>query len=235
MALWIFLGILGAALLAAFTVGEGGMVAGMSTGSFVSLMVGIAMLGWISAGVLHHYRGRFGTAARDLVIWVGLGMALVLGYSFRDDFKGLTQRLTGELMPPGDSQSIAGTAASERAVRIRKRSDGHFVARGDVNGANLMLLVDTGASTVVLKPTDARAAGIDVDSLAYSVPVHTANGTAYAAAVRLKRITIGGITVDGVEALVAKPGALGESLLGMSFLKRLRSYEFSGDFLTLRS
>ena len=66
------------------------------------------------------------------------------------------------------------------------------------------------------------------------MPVRTANGTAYAAAVRIKRMAIGGIVVDEVEALVSKPGALSESLLGMSFLKRLRSYEVSGDFLTLR-
>ena len=43
-----------------------------------------------------------------------------------------------------------------------------------------------------------------------------------------------GIVVEGVDALIAKPGALKESLLGMSFLRRLRSYEFSGDFLTMR-
>jgi aspartyl protease family protein len=66
------------------------------------------------------------------------------------------------------------------------------------------------------------------------VPVQTANGLAYAAAVRLNQVAIGSIVLDGVDALVARPGALKESLLGISFLRRLRSYEFSGDFLTLR-
>jgi len=69
----------------------------------------------------------------------------------------------------------------------------------------------------------------------HAVPVETANGTAYAAPIRLRSITIGPIEIQGVDALVAKPGALNQSLLGMSFLTRLRSYEFSGDFLTLRS
>ena len=52
---------------------------------------------------------------------------------------------------------------------------------------------------------------------------------------RLRNLTLGPITLNDVEALVAKPGALKENLLGMSFLSRLRSYEFTTDMLTLRS
>jgi len=109
------------------------------------------------------------------------------------------------------------------------------VARAAVNGAVMTLLVDTGASTVVLKPADAERAGIDVKNLAFTAPVSTANGTAFAAPIRLRSIDVGGIVLEDIEALVTKPGSLNESLLGMSFLRRLRSYEFSGDFLTLRS
>lgn len=99
----------------------------------------------------------------------------------------------------------------------------------------MTLLVDTGASTVVLKPADAARAGIDTRSLSYTAAVQTANGTAYAAPVRLRSIAIGPIELRDIEALVAKPGSINENLLGMSFLRRLRSYEFSKDFLTLRS
>jgi aspartyl protease family protein len=235
MKFWIFLGVMGAAVLAAVIAGDDGSIGGMATGQFMAFVFSASLLAFVGISALRSYGGRLGKAGRDLLIWVGLALALVLGYSFRDDFRGAAQRITGELMPPGESMSVATTVGTERAVRIRKRSDGHFVARGDVNGASMTMLVDTGASTVVLKPTDARAAGINVDALSYSVPVRTANGTAYAAAVRIKRMTVGGITIEGVEALVAKPGTLSESLLGMSFLTRLRSYEFSGDFLTLRS
>jgi clan AA aspartic protease (TIGR02281 family) len=98
-------------------------------------------------------------------------------------------------------------------------------------GVALLLFV---ASTVVLRPADAKAAGIDVDRLAYSVPVRTANGQAFAAPARIRRMAIGSIVMENVDALVAKPGALGQSLLGMTFLTRLRSYEVMGEFLTLR-
>ncbi len=235
MKLLIFLGVLAAALVLASTAGEDATIAGMDTSQFISVVAVGSLLIFVGSSALRNYGGQFGSAVRDLLVWAALAMALVLGYSYRDDFQGMARRITGELMPPGDSVAVTSTTPGERAVRIRKRSDGHFVARGDVNGANLTMLVDTGASTVVLKPTDARAAGIDIDKLNFSVPVRTANGTAYAAAVRIKRLSVGGIVVEGVEALVAKPGALSESLLGMSFLKRLRSYEFSGEFLTLRS
>ena len=77
-------------------------------------------------------------------------------------------------------------AGGERAVRVRRRPDGHFIARAEVNGANLGMLVDTGASSVVLKPADAEKAGINTRSLTYTVPVQTANGTTYAASVRLR-------------------------------------------------
>ena len=66
------------------------------------------------------------------------------------------------------------------------------------------------------------------------MPVQTANGTTYAAHVRLRSLTLGPISLTDVEALVAKPGALKENLLGMSFLRRLRSIEITTDMLTLR-
>jgi aspartyl protease family protein len=99
----------------------------------------------------------------------------------------------------------------------------------------MSMLVDTGASTVVLREADAVRLGVDTKRLTYTVPVQTANGITYAAHVRLTAIEIGTIQIKGVDALVAKPGALRENLLGMTFLSRLRSYEFSGDFLTLRT
>ena len=121
-----------------------------------------------------------------------------------------------------------------RAVRLRKRDGGQFMARAEVNGVSVDLMVDTGATDVVLKHADAERAGIDTSALTFSTPVNTGNGTAYAAPVRLRAITIGPIRLEGVEALVAKPGSVNESLLGMSFLRRLRSYELAGEFLTLR-
>ena len=50
----------------------------------------------------------------------------------------------------------------------------------------------------------------------------------------IRRITVGGITVEDVKAMVLQPGALEGSLLGMSFLSRLDSYEVRQGTLILR-
>ena len=127
---------------------------------------------------------------------------------------------------PSDKRAVS--------VLIRKSADGKFIANGQINGAPADLLIDTGASTVMIRHSDAEKAGIDTASLSFTTPVQTANGTVYAASVRLRAITIGALRVDDVEALVAQPGNLNENLLSISFLRRLASYDVSGEFLTLR-
>lgn len=125
-------------------------------------------------------------------------------------------------------------ASGEKAVRIRIRPDGHFYASAHLNGTPVTLLVDSGAAAVMLKASDARDAGIDTAPLHYAVPIETAHGTAYVARVRLRQLSIGVLSVPDVEVLVAQPGKLETSLLGMTFLNRLRSYEIKGAFLTFR-
>jgi aspartyl protease family protein len=172
-------------------------------------------------------------AVRDFMAGLVLAVGLMTTYSYRFEILSAVHRATGEYVYP--SQTRAETdQQSERAVRIRRRPDGHFIARAEVNGTPLAMLVDTGASTVVLKPADAQKLGIDPEKLRYTVPVQTANGTTYAASVKVKGLSVGPIWIEEVDALVAKPGTLKDSLLGMTFLNRLRSYEFSGDVLTLR-
>ncbi len=197
---------------------------------------------WLSALALAIYtaiifstnRGPWMRTIRQLAIWVGVMLALIIGYSYREEVSLVANRVVGNLMPPGAGVTVETGLPGERAVRIRKRRDGHFAATATVNGRTMTLMLDTGASTVVLKPADAVKAGIDVNNLSYSMAVRTANGTTYAAPVRLDKISIGPIVVQDVEALVAKPGNLNESLLGMSFLRRLRSFDFSGEYVTLR-
>lgn len=132
------------------------------------------------------------------------------------------------------ANSPTASTAAERAVRIRSRANGQFYASAALNGTPATMLVDSGAATVLLKSADAQNAGIDMGQLSYSVPVETAHGATYAARIRLRHVQVGIIVLDDVEALVAQPGGLETSLLGSSFLNRLRSYEFTGAFLTFR-
>jgi aspartyl protease family protein len=103
-----------------------------------------------------------------------------------------------------------------------------------VNGAHVPMVLDTGASAVVLTHEAAKAAGLPLEVLNYSVNVETANGRARAAPVTLDRLSIGGISERSVPALIAQPGQLRTSLLGMTFLNRLESWEVRGDKLLMR-
>lgn len=173
-------------------------------------------------------------AVRDLASWLMLATALAAGYNYREDLLSFGHMIIGEIAQPNLVGRMDAQTDGDRAVRIKRRPDGHFIARTELNGYTLAMLVDTGASTVVLKPADAQKLGIDTERLRYSVPVQTANGTTYAAPVKLRRVRVGPIQFNEVDALISKPGALRDSLLGMSFLNRLKSYEFSGDYLTLK-
>ena len=235
MGAWIALGLLiVAGLVLVVTHGEG-TIAGLETTDLAFVIAGLAMAVFVGLPLIGDYRGRLRQAVRDIAMWVALGLCLVAVYGFKDELKIVAARVMGELTPAGTDIGVETISEGEQAVRLRKRTDGHFVARTNVDGMQITMLVDTGASSVVLKSTDAERAGIDLGALTYGVPVQTANGTAFAAPVRLRSIAVGTITFTDVEALVAQSGALDESLLGMSFLSKLGSYEFSGDYLTLRS
>jgi len=229
---WVALFILALAAMLLIS-NESGMVAGLDSNIFgyVALLVALAV--FVGGGMLGSYRGRAGAMMRDAVTWLALGLGLVTLYAYKEELMPIAARVVGELLP-GSAMTVEQSTGGLTEVRIRKRLDGHFTATVKVNGKSISMIVDTGASTIVLRPEDAKKAGIDVSRLTYRVPVLTANGRTIAARVRLDEVAIGPLDRKKVDALVAQPGALTQSLLGMSFLSRLRSYEFSGDFLTLR-
>lgn len=120
------------------------------------------------------------------------------------------------------------------AVVVPADQRGHFLVEPSVNGRRLRMLVDTGASAVALSYEDAVSAGFHVAASDFTISVQTANGPAKAAPIRIGEIEIGDITVRGVPAVVARPGALNVSLLGMTFLKRLGGFEVAQGRLTMR-
>jgi aspartyl protease family protein len=163
---------------------------------------------------------------RHALAWLAIALVLLVGYSYRHQVQRLGQRLIGEVMP--QRGVVAGGAVSFRTAK-----GGHFVIEAEVNGVALRLLVDTGASDVVLNPADARRLGFDVASLNYSRRYRTANGIVFGAPVLLNRVRIGPIALDDVRASVNRAD-MARSLLGMSFLGRLSGFEVSDDILTLR-
>ncbi len=192
--------------------------------AFIFGAIALSVLG----AVVFNYRGRMSTAVLGFLAWVGIFIAVMVGYTYRAELTGVANRVMDEVVPGREIRSEPGQAAAVRG------GNGHFVFEGITNGARLRYLFDTGASTVVLRNEDAKKIGINVDKLDYSVPVSTANGRTMSAATTIDALTIGNITQRRVRALVGKPGALQENLLGMSFLSQLRGYAVEGNRLVLR-
>lgn len=143
------------------------------------------------------------------------------------------------LAPEPQAASLAplrGAQGSDPAVgaaSLAKAADGHFWAEGVVDGSRVRFLVDTGASSVALTPTDAQRLGLDPATLVYDTPVHTANGDSLAARVRLASLSIAGARMVDVDAVVVGRG-LATSLLGMSYLGRLSRFEANQNTLILQ-
>lgn len=119
-------------------------------------------------------------------------------------------------------------------MEIAPDRTGNFVTNVEIDGQQIRMMVDTGASLVALSDKDARAVGITVNPADYRYRIKTANGIGVAAKVTLASVQIGTMEVDHVAAFVMPPGALWRSLLGMSALSRLGSVNMERGRLVLR-
>jgi aspartyl protease family protein len=198
---------------------------------FASLVY-LAVFGGVVAAGLFGRGVRFNDATRHIAIWIFLFVALVAGYQYRYELQDFGNRVTAGLIP-GSPLSTVG-ADGRATVMIDKASNGHFDVTALVNGMEVSMLVDTGATTTVLTSEDAARAGYDVGKLSFSIPVSTANGTALGAEIVIDDLAVGGISRMGSRAMVAERGKLDQSLLGMSFLGELTGFDVRGDRLILR-
>jgi aspartyl protease family protein len=116
----------------------------------------------------------------------------------------------------------ASSAANNRSMTIRRGSNGHFSVQAEVDGRRMDFLIDTGATSIALRESDAARLGIHPSRSEYTGTAVTANGQVRVAPVELNRVDIGSLTVRNVRAVVFPDEALSENLLGMSFLSRVR-------------
>lgn len=129
--------------------------------------------------------------------------------------------------------ATAAQVARGNTVRLARGRGGHYHADVYINGRRLEMLVDTGASLIALTARDARRMGVYPPSDQFVYETQTANGIARVALVELDEVKIGHIRLKNVKATVHKGRGLSTNLLGMSFLNRLRKFNFENDTLTL--
>ena len=184
-------------------------------------------------------RRQIAGALKSLLAWALIFIVVLLGYSYRTELKAVWYRVAGELdtsrPTPADPRrdSREDPRGEERALAIRVASDGHYYVTAAINGAELRLLVDTGATVTVLSVRHAERAGIFPNPGDYTANVRTASGISKAAPVKIREMRIGEARLDEVQALVMKtPGDI--SVLGVGTLQRFKSYEVRNGVLTLR-
>jgi aspartyl protease family protein len=132
-------------------------------------------------------------------------------------------------------QPIAAPVQLMAMAELSAGENGHFTTKAEINNRDIEVLVDTGASAVALSYEDAEKIGLRPGSLNFNIPVQTANGLGKAAAVVLKQVEIDGVRVHDVKGMVLQRGALRGTLLGMSYLSRLRGFSVENGRLVLKN
>lgn len=173
----------------------------------------------VGSWVFVQNRQSLGKTAQQLAIWafIFIGVIAVIG---------LWEDVDNSLRPRQSSKTESGQ------ITVPRQQDGHFYLTLEMNGVPLEVLVDTGASDLVLSLHDAQEIGLETETLAFWGRANTANGTVRTAPVRIDEIRLGS-AVDRNVAAVVNEGAMEQTLLGMGYLQRYSSLEIRGDTLVL--
>jgi aspartyl protease family protein len=192
-----------------------------------ALMLKVALAVFLGGLALALFRERLSRVLEALLFWAVVGLLVAVVYTYRYELRDAADRVVAQLMP-------GHVAGHGRHVEVVRGKSGDFALAARVNGARVAMVLDTGASSVVLTQEAARAAGLPIEMLNYSVNLDTANGRTHAAPVTLDRLAVGSLVEREVPALVVQSDDLKNNLLGMSFLNRLESWEVRGDRLRMR-
>ena len=142
-------------------------------------------------------------------------------------------RASAHAKAPRTAAVEAPVPAGGRTLSIPRDARGHFQTDARIDGQRIDFMVDTGASVVALNEKSAARFGLRPSRSDYNATVSTANGTIKAARTRIAMMEVGGLIVRDVDAMVLPDEALSENLLGLSFLSRLKRFEYANGRLVL--
>ncbi len=169
-----------------------------------------------------------------VVVTLAASAFFVFAFTGSSDIAAVVERFEAGAPSSAPAAQTAGrTGQGHRELSYKATSNGHFIVDASINGTEISLLFDSGASTVALSPADAERLGIRRQQLRFTLRYETANGVVQAAPVTLDRIRLGQLVYYDVAATVID-APMSISLLGMSFLERLDGFEVAGGRLTLR-
>ncbi|MCG8429401.1 MAG: TIGR02281 family clan AA aspartic protease [Chromatiales bacterium] len=167
-----------------------------------------------------------GRQQRRLGRWMILvGWLLLLGL-----LTMLFQSLLDKQYNPNTTPVVLSSDEGSREIVLKRNRSGHYVATGEINGHEVVFLLDTGATSVAVPERLADKIGLQRGMPGVS---RTANGNVKVWSTRIDSVSLGGIEQRNISASILPSMAGDEVLLGMSFLKHLELVQ-RGDQLTLR-
>ncbi|MGR3374563.1 TIGR02281 family clan AA aspartic protease [Pseudooceanicola sp.] len=189
----------------------------MTSYDFGSLVYLVLLGAAIGGYTIVRYRGRMGVMLQHAALWALIFLGVVAAIGLWGDIR----------------HTIAPVQRVQNGViEVPRSPDGHYYVTAEVNGAPLRMIVDTGATDLVLSHEDAEAAGIDLSGLTYFGQAATANGTVRIAPVRLDSISLGPVTDRNFRAFVSE-GKMPGSLMGMAYLQNFSKIEIENGALVL--
>ena len=186
----------------------------------------VAILAVLSSGLLFIREVNLKQTIRNILMWVGIMGVVVLGFTYQEPLREAAIRLRSGLIPGYPVQTGA------RQMVISEAEGGNYMVYGTVNGVRMRFLIDTGAGDIVLSPSDARRAGLNFGLLDFAHSYETANGVGKGAQTSVRKLTVGEVRFSDV-AISVNQADMSASLLGMTFLRRFKSFSFSQGKLTL--
>jgi aspartyl protease family protein len=188
--------------------------------------------GLAASVVISGFQNRLSGVMRNIMIFaavmIGLGLFMAQTAERMTSTPALAKATPQKAV---STQTVA--RAGNRSVSIPRDHRGHFATDGRIDGQRIDFMVDTGASVVALNERSAARFGLRPSRSDYTATVSTANGTIKAARTRIAMMDVGGLIVRDVDAMVLPDEALSENLLGLSFLSKLRRFEYANGRLVL--
>ena len=191
----------------------------MDPNSFGSLTYLVLLGGALIASYVFHNRQNMGQMLRNMIQWALIFVGVIAAV-------GLWQDIRGDILP---QQSVFAEAGR---IEVPQARDGHYYLTARVNGQQVLFVVDTGATDIVMTRQDAERVGINPDGLVYSGRAGTANGIVGTAQTTVGELSVGGITDRNITVWVNE-GEMNTSLLGMAYLRRFERIEIADNMLVL--
>ncbi len=194
--------------------------------NWLEILYLVILVTFIASQIMMRKDMSVNKALKYIGAWAGIALFCIILYSYRFEFESLRQRIAGEIYPSKVRNNDLGQ------VIINLSQDNHFYVDVKINGQKVRFMIDTGASDMVLNIADAKRVGINLENLVFNKIYQTANGKSYGASVNLDSLEFGEILMRNVRVSV-NSADMGVSLLGMSFLRKFKKYEFYQDRLIL--